>query len=114
MTVTVETVGSAAYTVAALLFILALAGLSRRFPALLRRPPAVALALLGRHSLQVFCASVPLSMAGYILLLETDYPFALQVAFALAGAAALLAVAWFCEQYRGPVPQGPRLQAQRS
>lgn len=93
---------------------LALAALARRWPRLLRCQAALALALLGRNSLPVFCSSVLLSTGGYILLIETGYPLALQVAIALAGSAVLFAVAWFCEQHRRPLPQGPRLQAQPS
>ena len=87
-----------------LLHVLALAWLAMRWlPAgagLLRHAVGRTLAVVGRHSLDVFCAGTVLSIAGQIVLAETGFALGPQLLVNLAGITVLVGLGMFLTWYQ--------------
>jgi hypothetical protein len=60
----------------------------------LRSTPSLWLAHAGRHSLEVFCLGLVLSLVGGIIMRETGYHLAGQVAVTMAGIAMMISLGW--------------------
>ncbi|RDJ27478.1 OpgC domain-containing protein [Bosea caraganae] len=64
------------------------------------------LAVMGRHSLEVFCAGVVLSIAGQIILAETYFALGVQLLVCLTGITMLLGLGMFLSWYQSVALQG--------
>lgn len=58
------------------------------------------LAVMGRHSLEVFCAGIVLSIAGQIILAETYFALGVQLLVCLAGISMLVGLGMFLSWYQ--------------
>lgn len=63
------------------------------------------LAVMGRHSLEVFCAGVVLSIAGQIILAETYFALGVQLLVCLTGISMLLGLGMFLSWYQSVAQQ---------
>ncbi|TCR63730.1 OpgC domain-containing protein [Bosea sp. BK604] len=64
------------------------------------------LAVMGRHSLEVFCAGIVLSIAGQIILAETYFALGVQLLVCLTGITMLLGLGMFLSWYQSVAQQG--------
>lgn len=64
------------------------------------------LAVVGRHSLEVFCAGIVLSIAGQIVLAETYFALGVQLLVCLTGISMLLGLGMFLSWYQSVAQQG--------
>jgi hypothetical protein len=64
------------------------------------------LAVMGRHSLEVFCAGIVLSIAGQIILAETYFALGVQLLVCLTGITMLLGLGMFLSWYQSVALQG--------
>ncbi len=74
--------------------------------ALLSLPGGRILASIGRHSLEAFCASLVLSIAGQIAMAETSFALGPQLLICLAGVTILAGLGIFLSWYQSLVKQG--------
>lgn len=92
------------------LHLAALAWLFVRFvpagSAMVSNPAGRNLAVVGRHSLEVFCAGIVLSIAGQIVLAETSFALGVQLLVCLTGISMLLGLGMFLSWYQSVAQHG--------